>query len=82
LKGLDLPNPLHFLEQKNKQTGVIVDHRSERGAERNLGLDSAAEELLRAIEGKDVGRISDALSNAFQLLESMPHEEAEEEESE
>lgn len=75
-----MPSPLAFLEEKKKETGIATEHRSESGRERNVGLEAAAQELMNAVEKKDVRGVALALENAFYLLESMPHEEAEEEE--
>lgn len=77
-----MPSPLPFLTEERKQTGVVTEHRSEKGKKMNPGLEAAAEELMRAVESKDAKGVALALENAFYLLESMPHEEAEEEEEE
>lgn len=42
-------------------------------------LSSAAEDLIHAIHSKDVHAVSEALEAAFQLFESMPHTEGEQE---
>jgi hypothetical protein len=73
-----VPSPIPFLTEERKQTGVVTEHRSEKGREMNPGLQAAAEELLKAVESKDAKGVALALENAFYLLESMPHEEAEE----
>lgn len=72
-----MPSPLAFLDEKRKETGIAVEHKSESGRERNVGLEVAAEELMSAMEKKDVAGIAIALENAFYLLESIPHEEEE-----
>lgn len=77
-----MPSPIPFLTEERKQTGVVTEHRSEKGKKMNPGLQAAAEELLKAVEGKDTRGIALALENAFYLLESMPHEEVEMEEEE
>jgi len=41
------------------------------------GLESAAEDLCRAIEAKDYKAAASALRAAFELLDSQPHEEGE-----
>jgi hypothetical protein len=43
----------------------------------NPGLQAAAEELLKAMKSDDAKGVALALENAFYLLESIPHEEAE-----
>lgn len=63
---------LPFLED-SKNVGVAVEHRSE-GPE-NHGLMLAADELIKAVERKDRKGVAMALANAFELLDSMPHEE-------
>lgn len=67
-----MSSPLPFLQDK-AQVGVAVEHRGE--APENHGLMSCADELLRAIEAKDRKGVMMALANAFDLLDSMPHEE-------
>jgi hypothetical protein len=75
-----MPSPLAFMTERRKETGIAVEHRSEEGRKRNVGLEVAAEELMTAVEKKDVPGIAIALENAFYLLESIPHEEEEMEE--
>lgn len=71
--------PLPFLD-KDKKVGVIVtESRSEKGRERNIALEVAAEELINAVEKKDVQGVASALRNAFQLVELEPHLEGEHE---
>lgn len=77
-----MPSPIPFLEEKRKETGIVTEHRSERDEKSNPGLMAAAEELVSAVEKKDIKGVALALESAFYLLESMPHEEAEIEEEE
>jgi hypothetical protein len=42
-------------------------------------LEMAAEDLLSAVASKDVSGVAAALRNAFQMCESEPHDEAEQE---
>lgn len=61
-------------DNKDKKVGVIVtESRSNSGRERNIALEVAAEELMKAIEKKDVVAMASALRNAFQLVELEPH---------
>ncbi len=46
------------------------------------GLDHCSQELIDAVQAGDKSRVSRALQDAFDILESMPHEEAEPSESE
>ena len=72
-----MPLPPPF-DRKDKKVGVIAtESRSESGRERNIALETAAEELLRAIEKKDAMAVASAFRNAFQLVELEPHEESE-----
>lgn len=41
----------------------------------NPGMEAVASDLLRAFEQKDIKHIALALSSAFQIYESMAHEE-------
>lgn len=68
-----MPMPPPF-DNKDKKVGVIVtESRSNSGRERNIALEVAAEELMKAIEKKDVVAMASALRNAFQLVELEPH---------
>jgi hypothetical protein len=71
-----MPLPPPF-DNKDKKVGVIVTEN--RGRDRNIALETAAEELLRAIEKKDAVSLASAFRNAFQLVELEPHEEHEHE---
>ena len=80
-KGAIFVNPFLLAEEKkNSRVGVIVEHRSEAGKEVPMGLQIAAEELVKAVESKDAVGAAMALRNAFMLLDAMPHEEGEHEE--
>lgn len=68
-----MPMPPPF-NNKDKKVGVIVtESRSESGRERNVALEVAAEELMDALQRKDVQAIASALRNAVQLVELEPH---------
>lgn len=64
-----------FFLNKKPQTGIAIEHRSETDSPDNHGLLAAASELLAAVESKDAKGVALALQNAFELLDSMPHEE-------
>jgi len=72
--------PFALKDDDKKGAAVIVEHRSEREERpRNLGLEAAAEELLKAMERKDAQGMANALTSAFYLLDAMPHAEGEHE---
>jgi hypothetical protein len=69
---------------KNKETGIagmIIKHRTpdvksdSEPKKDNLAMEAAAADLLRAFEQKDVKHIALALHSAFQIYDSLPHEE-------
>jgi len=60
--------------------GLKVDESepaSVESDEDDMGLETAAEELLSAIEEKDVKLVAEAFKTMFLMCESYPHEEAE-----
>lgn len=72
--------PFIYKSEDKKSPGVVVEHRSEgEQRPRNIGLEAAAEELMRAMERKDVQGMANALTSAFSLLDAMPHVEGEHE---
>lgn len=79
---------LPFLKPKTV-AGLIISHRKpdeskeqeempETGDE---GLVSAAEDIIRAYETKDAKKLAEAFKAAFQICDSMPHEEGPHEDS-
>lgn len=74
---------LPFLRRKHQGASVIVKHRHPGGNIDELQdnepsadpLDSVASDLLQAFENKDKNLIAQALRNAFDILESEPHNE-------
>ncbi len=73
---------LPFLKNRNQsQVGVIVKERApdEKPQESDdisgSGIEACAEELIRAVHAKDTKAAAAALKDAFQVLESQPHEE-------
>ena len=68
-----MPLPPPF-DRKDKKVGVVVSEmRNESGRERNIALEVAAEELMQAMEKKDVQAMASALRNVVQLVELEPH---------
>jgi hypothetical protein len=80
--------PLPFFK-KDRRVGLIVEQRHPDGnlerkpdEEGDPALEACAEDLLRAMNTKDIKAIADALRAAFDVMESEPHEEAEHSEGE
>jgi hypothetical protein len=71
---------LPFLKQK-QQAGVIVNQRKpdsiKEDSSEDYALESAAEDLIRAHNTKDIKAVAAALRAAFQILDAEPHEEGE-----
>lgn len=73
---------LPFLKPR-MQTGLTVSIRKPDGGseeshtegEEDAGLDSCSEDLIRAMHSKDAKGVTAALKAAFEILDSMPHEE-------
>lgn len=68
-------------KQESGLAGVTVKYRSpddktpEDSDKDNSAMEAAAADLLRAFEQKDIKHIALALHSAFQIYDSMPHEE-------
>lgn len=76
---------LPFLNNKKHVAGLIMEYRKPDGGKEqepedqsNQGLTACAEAALRAIAAKDAQSLAKAWQDAFSILESTPHEEAEE----
>lgn len=67
---------LPFL-RKPKASGLIVEQRKADKPNEPSEMDACAQDLLSAIEAKDVKGIAAALQAAFELADSQPHEESE-----
>lgn len=75
---------LPFLKKKEGgNAGLVIKTRvpdeklqSDSSEESDL-VKQCAQDLLKAIESKNVQGIADALYDAFSLMDSMPHEEGE-----
>lgn len=73
---------LPFLKPR-QQPGLIVSKRKPDGGseeshmegEEDAGLDACSEDLIRAMHAKDAKGVTSALKAAFEILDSMPHEE-------
>lgn len=65
---------LPFLK-RSRQVGVIVEQRKADRPEEASEMEACAQDLLSAIEAKDVKGIASALQAAFELADSTPHEE-------
>jgi hypothetical protein len=72
---------LPFLKDKSRkqQTGVIINTVGPvKEPEQDLGkdaLEACAMDLIIAVHTKDVKAVAEAIQSAFQVLESMPHDE-------
>lgn len=69
---------LPFLVKTKKQdAGVITEHRpSDHEPEgHDEAMDAAAKDVLDAVSSNDIKRLSKALHAAFEIYDSMPHEE-------
>lgn len=76
---------LPFIKRKEASVaGLIIKNRApdEKPAEDQsddpaAAIESCAEELIRAVHARDVKAVSAAIKDAFDILESMPHDENE-----
>lgn len=77
---------LPFLKKKNEGgvAGIIVktrppDEKSEQDQDDSKvdSIEYCAQDLLKAIESKDIKAIAEALRDVFDILDSQPHEEGE-----
>lgn len=70
---------LPYLRQKQEGSASApieaIERKPDEGAAEYDVLESAAEDLCKAIESKDYKAAASALRAAFELLESEPHEE-------
>lgn len=76
---------LPFLKPKRSEPTLIIKTRSPDGTmpeshsddSEDAGLIAASEDLCKAIESKDYTAIAKAWRAGFEILESQPHDEAE-----
>lgn len=76
---------LPFLKKNDKSTGLMIEVRkpdNKDSESQDLPMESAARDIIDALEIKDHKKLAAALRNAFQILELEPHEEVEHEEME
>lgn len=83
---------LPFMKSKQaRSAGIIMAVRKPEGGTEdveqpestsNQGLEACAEALIAAVEAKDVAATARALQDAFDVMESAPHEEGPSEEPE
>lgn len=69
---------LPFLKPKKQISGTAVEYRKpdDEGKEADMrGVEMAMEELCRAKDKQDYKGMARALKAAFEILDSMPHEE-------
>jgi hypothetical protein len=71
---------LPFLSKPKASGGVITEIRPSdyEKDDHSDGLEACAKDLCHSIEMKDYKKIAAALKAAFDILESLPHEEAHE----
>ncbi len=78
---------LPWMANKQKQVGgITIEQRKPDGStetqgtegneNENSGLQSCAEDLIRAVHAKDPSGVAAAMRSAFEILESQPHDEA------
>jgi DNA-binding GntR family transcriptional regulator len=79
--------PLPFLKNKINQPGMIIETRKpdenpsqEEESNDDEGLEMAASDLIDAIHNKDPKAAASAMRAAFELMESQPPDESNEEE--
>ena len=79
---------LPFLKPKTVAGLIISKRKPDGGSEEshsegneNDSIEASAEALIRAVHAKDAKAVASAMRDAFQILESEPHEEAGESES-
>jgi len=77
-----------LMPEKRKDTGmIVVDRRPDEEAAKDTpedltGIEVAMEEFCAAVDKKDFKGMAKAFKAAFEMLESMPHDEAPHEEQE
>lgn len=76
---------LPFLKNKNSGVaGLIVKSRvpdekpeSDESEDKDAAIHACAQDLISAIQVKDVKAVAEAIRSAFEILDSMPHFEGE-----
>lgn len=62
---------------KRKPDGGFEDVEQPEESKENYGLTACAEDILKAIEAKDAPALAKAFQDAFDVLETRPHDEPE-----
>jgi len=74
-----------MFKNKRKETGLIIETRKPDAMpevdESSAALEAAADDILAAISANNSKGLAEAIRAAFQILESEPHEESEDFES-
>lgn len=78
---------LPFLKKKDTPgaAGVIIKRRQpdekpegeDSQDDKDAAIHAASQDLISAIQSNDVKGVSEAIRSAFEILDSMPHEEGE-----
>lgn len=71
---------LPFLKPKRQDAGIAVTVRTpdggmEREEDHSEGLKACAADLIRAVHAKDEDSVASAIKAAFEILDSLPHNE-------
>ena len=73
---------LPFLKKNQEASVYLEEEHKKRESDEESDydmLESAAEDLLSAIQSRDIKAIASALKAAFEMCDSQPHEEGENE---
>jgi len=80
---------LPFLKKQKQSSGVSMEYRKpdeafepDDGDSSDAPLESAAEDLIRCVSAGDKKGAARAIRSAFEILDSEPHEEIEDEKEE
>lgn len=69
--------PISAVILKNRQstgsTSPVVDQKPDH----EVYIEACAKDLIHAVHSRDIPAVAEALRSAFEILESMPHEEGE-----
>lgn len=75
-------NMLPFLKKQQVAGLIISKHRQPSGSieesspkGHDEGLEACARDMITALDSKDSRQLAQALRNAFEIMESEPHEE-------
>jgi len=70
---------MQIIPEKKKMAALVLGGPAPSDHGDEDGLHEIMREFLSAVEAKDAEGMAEAFRNAFDVLESMPHEEAEHE---